>query len=134
VRRDEEGGHCRLRSNNDSTSDDGRVVSAEFTNPTADRKAPVLIIGVYGVSGANRTEEAKHVWETIGRRIRDFHRCHPDGGVIMTGDFNAHARSQDGPRMNLPGDTEFATMFATSRLVDTAEVTESCGPQPNAQA
>jgi len=123
VWRDEEGGHRKLRSNNHSTSDDGRVVSVEFTNPTAERKAPVVIIGVYGVAGGNRTEEAKHVWKTIGRRIRDYHRYHPDGGVIMTGDFNAHANSQDGPRMNLTVDTEFATMLARSRLMDTAMVT-----------
>jgi len=48
----------------------------------------------------------------------------------MTGDFNAHARSQDGPRMNLPVDTGFATMLAKSRMVDTAEVTENVDLSP----
>ena len=131
VWRDEEGGHRRLHSNNHTTFDDGRVVSAEFTNPTAGRKASVSIIGVYGVSGANRTEEAKHVWKTVGWRIRDFHRYHLDGGVLMTGDFNAHARSQDGPRMNLPVSTEFATMLVTRWLVDTAEVTGNVDLRPS---
>jgi len=49
VWRDEEGGHRRLRSNNHSRSDDGRVVSAEFTNPTAGRKAHWCVRGVWGI-------------------------------------------------------------------------------------
>jgi exonuclease III len=121
VWRDEKDGDRKLSNNKQYKSDDGRVVTVEFTNPAAKKKTPVLIIGVYGVSGNKRLEEASNVWITVGRCIRNFHKRHPDGGVIMAGDFNAHANKQDGPRTNLIVDNTFAAMLTMNNFVDTAK-------------
>ena len=121
-KRTEDEGKMKIRK--PTTLHEGRLATIEILQQTVSKKYPIMLVGVYGVSGKPNTSESKALWKDAGRCIREFRKRWPRGGVISAGDFNAHAISGDGARTGLKVDNDFASFLYMNNLTDVVDLSD----------